>query len=248
MPGNKVNINKTQVLTFNYNPPLSIRTKYNWKWDAESIQYLGILLSRDFSKLYNINYGPLISKISSDIQRWNVVPFLSLSSRIESIRMNILPQMLYLFQCLPVKIPHKQFLEWDRLIASYLWQGKKARNKLKTLQLRKDKGGMGLPCLIEYSHAAQLRLLVCLCSPTYNAAWKEIEGTTINGIPVTALLSNNKLQVEQKIPEDSITGSFLKSWQEIIINCNLREASKIMRWCAYDSDFTPNRMDGRFKI
>lgn len=117
----------------------------------------------------------------------------TVGSRIESIRMNILPRMLYLFQCLPVKISHKQFLEWDRLIATYLWQGKKARIKLKTLQLRKDKGGMGLPCLMEYYHAAQLRPLVCLCSPTYNAAWKEIEGTMINGIPVTALLSDNKL-------------------------------------------------------
>lgn len=46
----KINIKKTQALTFNYNPPSSIRTKYNWKWDTESVQYLGILLSRDFSK------------------------------------------------------------------------------------------------------------------------------------------------------------------------------------------------------
>lgn len=50
MSGYKININRTQVLTFNYNPPFSIRTKYDWKWDAESIQYLGVLLSRDFSK------------------------------------------------------------------------------------------------------------------------------------------------------------------------------------------------------
>lgn len=175
MSGYKINIYKTQVLTFKYNPPSSIRTKYNWKWDTESIQYLGILLSPDFSKLYNINYGPLISKIKSDIQRWNVIPFLSLSSRTESIMMNILPCMLYLLQCLPIKIPPKQFLEWDMLIARYLWQGKKARIKFKTLQLRKDKGGMGLPGLKEYYHVAQLRHFVCLCSPTYNAAWKEME-------------------------------------------------------------------------
>lgn len=98
--GYKININKTQVLTFNYDPPLSIRTKYDWKWDTETIKYLGVLLSRDSSGLYDINYGPLNLKIKSDIQRWNVIPFLSLSSRIESVRMNILSRMLYLFQCL----------------------------------------------------------------------------------------------------------------------------------------------------
>ena len=245
--GYKINVNKTQILTFNYDPPVSIKTIYNWNWEAESIKYLGVSLPRDFTRLYNINYDPLNSKIKTDIQRWNVIPFLSLSSRIESIRMNILPRMLYLFQCLPVRIPSKQFLEWDRLIARYLWQGKKARIKFKTLQLRKEKGGMGLPCLQEYYYAAQLRPLVCLCSPSYTAAWKEIEGTMVKGIPITALLNDNKLQEEQEIPEDSITGSFLKSWQEITKICRFKNTSKIMRWCAYDSDFSPNKLDGRFK-
>lgn len=161
--------------------------------------------------------------------------------------MNILPRMLYLFQCLPVKIPSKQFLEWDWLIARYLWQGKRARIKFKTLQLSKEKGGMGLLCLHDYYHAAQLRPLVCLWSSTYPAAWKDIEGTKVKGIPITALLSDNKLQEEQEIPEDSITPNSLKSWLEIIKICRLKDTSKIMRWCAYDSDFTPNKSEGIFK-
>lgn len=142
--------------------------------------------------------------------------------------MNILPWMLYLFQCLPVKITSKQFLEWDRLIARYLWQGGKARIKFKTLQLRKEKGGMGLPCLHDYYHAAQLRPSVCLFSPTYTAAWKEIESTMVMGVPITALLSDNKLQGEQEIPDNSLAGSFLKSWQTIVKICRLGEASKII--------------------
>ena len=163
--GYKISINKTQVLTFNYEPPASTKTMYNWNQDAESIKYFNShYLGTSQDCIYFLN-------------------FLSLSYLIESIRMNILPRMLYLFQCLPVKIPPKQFLEWDRLIARYLWQGKKARIKLKTLQLRKKKGEMGLPSLQEYYHAAQLRPLVCLCSPTYTAAWKGIEGMMIKGIP-----------------------------------------------------------------
>lgn len=48
--GYKNNINKTQVLTLNYDPPSS-RLEYNWKWDAESITYLDVSLPRDFSRL-----------------------------------------------------------------------------------------------------------------------------------------------------------------------------------------------------
>ena len=178
-------------MTFNYDPPSSIRTTYNWKWDTDSVQYLGRKRG-DFSKLYDINYGPLISKIKSDIQRWNVIPFLSLSSRIDSIRMNILPRMLYLFQSLPLKIPPKQFLEWDRLIARYLWQGKKARIKFKMLQLKKDKSGLGL----------FTRILSCCPTETLNLFMLtklqcSMEGyRRNNGIPITAALSDNTLLVK----------------------------------------------------
>lgn len=126
---------------------------YNWNWDTESIKYLGSSLPRDLTRLYNINYNSLNSTLKTDIKRWIVIPFLSLSSRVESIKMNILPWMLYLFQCLPVKIPTKQFLEWDRFTTRYLLQGKKARIKFKTLQLRKVKGGMGLACFQKYFYA-----------------------------------------------------------------------------------------------
>lgn len=246
--GYKINVNKTQVLTFNYDPPTWIRTTYNWNWNAQSINYLGVSLPRDLLRLYDINYGPLNSKIKSDMCRWNVIPFLSLSSRIESIRMNVLPRLLYFFQCLPVKVPSRQFLEWDRLIARYLWQGKRARIKFKTLQLSKQRGGMALPCLREYYYAAQMRPLVCLCSPTYDAAWKEVEGTMIKDIPITALLSDNKLWKEWEILKGSVTGSFLGPWQEIVKLCRVERASKMMRWCAYDSDFEPNKIDSRFKV
>ena len=111
--------------------------------------------------------------------------------------MNILPRLLYLFQNLPVTIPNEQFIEWDRMISGYLWQGKKPRIKLKTLQLSKDKGGMGLPSLREYYLAAQLRPLICLCAPEYSARWKEIEYFSLEGIPIEAIIADSELLNKQ---------------------------------------------------
>lgn len=152
--GYKINITKTQVLTNNYNPTKKLKSKYNWKWDFESIKYLGITLHKEQSKMFEVNYGALITNVKTDLQRWNVIPFLTLNSKIESIKMNILPRMFYFFQHLPITIPNKYFLEWNRLISRYLWQGKKARIKFKTLLLKKkEKWGMGLPSLQDYCAA-----------------------------------------------------------------------------------------------
>lgn len=89
--GYKLDINKTQIITFNYNPPEDIRRKYKLNWELESIRYLGVNLSKNITKLFDFNYGPLNTKIKPDIFRWNTILFLSLSSGIESIRINVLP-------------------------------------------------------------------------------------------------------------------------------------------------------------
>lgn len=39
--GYKVNVNKTQVLTLNYDPPIEMKNHCKWKWDAGSIRYVG---------------------------------------------------------------------------------------------------------------------------------------------------------------------------------------------------------------
>lgn len=101
--GYKLNVQKTQVLTFNYDPPVFLVKKYHLKWDADYIRYLGINLPRDTSKLFTLNFGPLNMNIKSDIQRWSLIPFLSLNSRVESTRMNVLPRLLYLFRLFQLK-------------------------------------------------------------------------------------------------------------------------------------------------
>lgn len=35
--------------------------------------------------------------------------------------MNLLPMLLYLFQALPIKIPEKQFHDWDIIISNFIW-------------------------------------------------------------------------------------------------------------------------------
>lgn len=156
LSGYKLNILKTQVMTLNCSAPRNLQDKFNLKWEANSIRYLGINLIKDLSKLAQENYGPLSSKIKSDLHRWNLIPFLSLNSRVSAVKMNILPRLLYIFRTLPVEVNDNQFREWDKWISRFIWQGKKPRIRFSTLQLGKENGGIALPCLRNYYYASQL--------------------------------------------------------------------------------------------
>lgn len=167
MSGYKINVQKTQVITFFYDPSRAIRDEYNINWEATSIQYLGVTLPRELGQLKSSNYDKLINRIKSDISRWNLIPYTSIAQRVEVIKMNVLPRLLYLFHSLPVEVPDTDFKEWDKLISRYIWQGRRPRIRFKTLQLPKNRGGLALPCMKSYYQAAQIKtLLIYLTLPT----------------------------------------------------------------------------------
>ena len=93
----KINVSKTQILSFNYTPPKEIMEIYDLKWNLKSIQYLGVTITKNSTDLYKANYNNLDQEVKKDIARWSTLP-LDLNSRIEIVKLNILPRFLYLFQ------------------------------------------------------------------------------------------------------------------------------------------------------
>ena len=75
------------------------------------------------SSLASANFTPLISKITSDIQRWGNLP-LSLIGKISVVKMNILPKCLFLFHSIPLFLPKHFFYSLDKIICSFIWGGK----------------------------------------------------------------------------------------------------------------------------
>jgi len=64
------------------------------------------------------NFDDISNKTKLDIKRWTITPFMSLIQRTESVRMNLLPIFLVLFQALPTEITKKQFLECSQCVAT----------------------------------------------------------------------------------------------------------------------------------
>ena len=53
--------------------------------------------------MFENNYSEIEKNIQKDIERWATLP-LDFSARIRTVKMNIVPKLLYLFQALPKQI------------------------------------------------------------------------------------------------------------------------------------------------
>uniref|UniRef100_A0A3P8U3W0 Reverse transcriptase domain-containing protein n=1 Tax=Amphiprion percula TaxID=161767 RepID=A0A3P8U3W0_AMPPE len=246
LSGYKINLNKTQTLSYNYHPSVEITTKCPIRWQGESLKYLGISIPKNLTKIFEFNYTPLKEKIDEDLKRWNLIPYFSLYSRIESIKMNVLPRLLYLFQTLPIQIDQIQFNEWDKMISRYIWEGKRPRVCFKTLQLSKEKGGWGLPSLRDYFRAAQMKASINWCDISYNAQWKSIE-EQIFPFPIQATLADANIQKYIDTTDNPWVQCILSVWKNVVKEYNLKKDIVMLKWYAYDSDFLPKKLDSRFK-
>lgn len=122
-------------------------------------KYLGINITRSYTGLFKANYSPILKRLESDFQRWSVI-YLSLAGKINCVKMNVLPRLLYLFQSLPIFLPKSFFQSTNRLLSSFIWGGKKPRIRRELLERPKKDGGLALPNLLNYYWAANLQKVV----------------------------------------------------------------------------------------
>lgn len=173
--GYKLNYNKSEILPLNVQDK-NIRSLTNpLKWNINGFRYLGVNIGLSNEQIFKDNFIKQLEQTKSDLQRWVDLP-LSLIGRVNSIKMNILPKFIYLFQCIPMKIPNTYFTEINKAMTYFLWQKKNPRVKLIALQAPYSKGGLNLPNFKNYYLASQFRSIwTWLHSDRSEARWASIE-------------------------------------------------------------------------
>ena len=87
------------------------------------IKYLGINLIKDVKDLYSENYTTLKKEIKEGTHKWKHVPC-SWTGRIHIIKMALLPQMIYKFNAIPIKVPMMYFIDIEQTFQKFIWNHK----------------------------------------------------------------------------------------------------------------------------
>ncbi len=93
--------------------------------------------------------------------------------------MNLLPRFNFLFSMLPLSPPPGYFKEINSIISKFIWNDKRPRIKLTTLQHPNRAGGLAVPNFELYYWSFQLKALHNWVDPQSTVSWRVIEADKV---------------------------------------------------------------------
>ena len=101
-------------------------------WKTNNFKTLGIHFSLNTNSMFDLNYKVKLKQIEGTLNCWRSRN-LTIMGKICVIKTLLLPQLLFLFSVLSIKIPNSFFKQLEKLFYKFIWNGGNDRVKRKCM-------------------------------------------------------------------------------------------------------------------
>ncbi|KAM7402819.1 hypothetical protein PAMP_018030 [Pampus punctatissimus] len=249
--GYKINLQKSELMPINPAARSISFSSTPFKINIRKFKYLGIWITPNYKDLYKYNFLPLIERLKQDIRVWDLLP-LSLSGRINTIKMIFLPRLLYLFQNIPIYLTKFFFQSIDNIISTFIWNKKPPRIRRSILQRPRFQGGLALPHFMNYYWSANSRALHYWMLDEDlpdTPFWLNLERATCNSTSLSALLCCELplLKPTSYYTHNPVVLHSIKIWNQLRRSFGIRSLC-FLAPIAKNHMFTPSILDSAFQV